>query len=87
LEVSLTGNPSTGYMWEINALETNVLQSLGDAEFIADNPNVVGGGGKIIRRFETVDIGQTLLRLWYHRAWETDVPPLETFEVTVVVTP
>jgi len=39
----------------------------------------------ITLRFETVEIGKTRLKLIYHRPFEKDVPPAETFEVTITV--
>ncbi|MBM4429116.1 MAG: protease inhibitor I42 family protein, partial [Chloroflexi bacterium] len=41
--------------------------------------------GKMTLRFTGVAAGQTALKLIYHRSFEKDVPPVKTFEVTVVV--
>lgn len=87
IDVTLAGNPTTGFTWETEAVDASVLKQLGEPEYVPDpHPvGVVGSGGKFTFRFEAVASGQTLLRLVYHRPWETGVAPEKTFEVTVVV--
>jgi len=36
-------------------------------------------------RFEAASAGRTELELAYRRPWEKNVPPIETFKLTVVV--
>jgi inhibitor of cysteine peptidase len=84
LEVVLEGNPTTGYQWEKESGDEAILKQAGDLEFKPDS-DLPGSGGKVTLRFEAVGTGQTVLRLIYHRSFEPDVPPLETFEVTVTV--
>ena len=85
LEILLDGNPSTGYMWEVDSVDPAILQQAGELEFRPDS-DAIGSGGKVIMRFTTLSVGQTTLRLVYHRPWEEDVPSLKTFEVFVIVT-
>jgi len=87
LEVTLVGNPTTGFMWEPQSLDAALLQPKGEVEFTADNttPGFVGSPGKLTLRFEAVGSGQTTLKLVYHQPWDTATPPAQTFEVTVVV--
>ena len=84
LEVALKGNPTTGYMWEVASVDTTVLVRIGKAEFIPDRM-ARGAGGMIIVRFKAGKAGQTHLKLIYHRSFEKDIPPVKTFEVTVLV--
>jgi inhibitor of cysteine peptidase len=84
LIVSLEGNPTTGYTWEAAELDEQVLRQVGEAEFKPDS-DAIGAGGIQTLRFETVNSGQTTLNLVYHRSWETDEEPAETFSVQVVV--
>jgi inhibitor of cysteine peptidase len=84
MEVVLDGNPTTGFEWETADVDASVLNQLGDPGF-EPYTNLMGSGGKFTFRFEAVASGQTLLKLVYHRPWETDVPPEKTFEVTVTV--
>lgn len=84
LVVTLDGNPSTGYTWEVASNDPAILKSEGEAQFTPDT-SALGSGGKVILRFETVGIGQTPLKLIYHRPFETGVAPLKAFELTVTV--
>jgi inhibitor of cysteine peptidase len=85
LVVTLEGNPTTGYSWEVaEPLNEQVLRQVGEAEFKAESDRV-GAGGVQILRFEAVNAGKTTLELVYHRPWEKDVEPLETYSIQVVV--
>ena len=46
---------------------------------------LVGGGGTYTFRYVGAEAGTTTLELIYHRSWETDVAPLETFTLEVTV--
>jgi inhibitor of cysteine peptidase len=85
LVVTLEGNPTTGYSWEVaEPLDEQVLRQAGEAEFKAES-DLVGAGGVQILRFEAVNAGQITLKLVYHRPWEKDVEPLEAYSLQVVV--
>ncbi len=84
LAISLEGNPSTGYTWEMVESEDSILRQVGEIEFEAES-DLVGAPGTQTLRFEAVESGQTELKLVYHRPWEKDVEPLETFTLQVTV--
>lgn len=84
LEVILKGNPTTGYNWEVDYVDSAILRQVGKTEFKADR-KTRGSGGIITMRFEALASGQTVLRLIYHRPFEKGVPPVQTLEVAVVV--
>jgi len=84
LEVTLPGNPSTGFQWEISNAGMAVLRSSGEPEFQSSR-SALGSTGKITLRFEAVMTGQMELKLIYHRPFEKDVPPAQTFELSVTV--
>ena len=84
LQVTLEGNPTTGYDWEMASGDAAVLEQLGASTYKADS-DLMGAGGQVTLRFKAVAAGQTTLQLVYHRPWETDEPPAQTFEVTVIV--
>lgn len=85
LTISLQGNPSTGYMWEVTHVDEGILAQTGKAEFIPDSEDRRGAGGRVMIRFKAVHTGETTLMLIYHRSFEKNRPPLKTFEVTVSV--
>lgn len=83
--VSLAGNPTTGYTWEASNLDTSFFEQVGETEFKSDNPGLAGAGGTLTLTFKAIRSGTAALTLVYHRPWETDVEPLDTFTVTVTV--
>jgi predicted secreted protein len=84
LELALDGNPTTGFTWEMDPVDTGILLQIGESGFKPD-ANTTGSGGTFTWRFEAVNSGQTLLRLAYHRPFEQGVPPARIFEATIVV--
>lgn len=82
--IILEGNPTTGYTWELDALDPAILQQQGEPDFTPDS-DAIGSGGKFTFRFQAISAGQSPLKLIYHRPWEKDVPPLKTFELLVIV--
>jgi inhibitor of cysteine peptidase len=84
LEVALSGNPTTGYQWEIASGDTKVIKWREKPEYRSDSA-AVGSSGMFTFTFEAAAPGQTVLRLVYHRPFERNVPPARTFEFTVIV--
>jgi len=84
LEIALEGNPSTGYNWEVESVDNAILKQVGEPQFEADS-SAVGSPGVITLAFQALASGQTNLKLIYHRSFEPEVAPLETYEVSVVV--
>ncbi len=83
--VTLEANPSTGYSWEAMDLDPAMLEQVGEPEFKGSNPGLIGSGGSLKLTFTASQAGTTTLTLVYHRPWETDVEPLSTYIVTLVV--
>ena len=83
LEVILPGKPTTGYTWKVNSLDSNVLRP-GKADFFANN-KAIGAGGMEVIKFHAIAAGKSEVKLIFHRSFEVNVPPLKTFEVTVII--
>ena len=82
--ITLEANPTTGYTWEVaEAPGGQVMRQAGEIEFESDS-DAIGAGGVQTVRFEVLNAGRTSLKLVYHRPWETDVEPLDTFSIQVV---
>ena len=84
LVVTLDGNITTGFNWEMVPQTPAVLKQQGEPETTPDS-SALGAGGKISLKFQAVQTGQASLTLIYHRSFEKDVPPEKTFEVTILV--
>jgi len=82
LTLSLEVNPSTGYMWEVEKVDENVLRQSGEIEFEQES-NLLGAPAKQIIRFQAVAPSQTSLKVVYRRPWEKDVEPANTFSLQV----
>lgn len=84
--VVLTGNPSTGYLWEVTPFPEALLKQTG---YIFDpHPapaTMVGVGGRFTFRFQAVGPGVTRLEFRYRRPWEKDVPPAKIFYVDLEI--
>ena len=85
LEISLQGNPTTGYTWELAPDGQDLLVQEGEAQFRADS-SLLGSGGIVTLRFKALRQGTAELKLIYHRTFEPNVSPLQTYAVKVVVT-
>ena len=84
LIVTLDGNPTTGYNWIMQTMDPAILTQVGDPAYTAES-NQIGAPGTISLTFQAVETGEAKLVLNYMRSFETDIAPLHTFEVTVVV--
>lgn len=87
LVVRLGGNPTTGYTWAVKDLDHIVLEQVGEVAFesVDTPPGLTGAGGTLVLTFEANHSGTVVLTLIYHRPWEVDVVPIDTFTVTVTV--
>jgi inhibitor of cysteine peptidase len=84
LVISLAGNPTTGYTWEMTPTQGAILSQVGDAEYKPDS-GALGASGLISLTFKANTAGHQSLALNYHRPWEKEVPAEKVviFEVTV----
>jgi inhibitor of cysteine peptidase len=76
LIVSLDANPTTGYSWEIDSVDATFLKLKSDPEFVQPPDNgtpLMGAGGTQVFRFEALKAG------------EKDVPPINTYTLTMTV--
>ena len=82
VRVQLDGNPTTGYIWEPDQLDTSLLQLTAQPAF-AQRTDLPGGGGTYTFTFKALQAGTGHLRLIYHRTFEKGVAPQRVFDVTV----
>ena len=87
LAVTLESNPTTGYSWYMVEKQDSILEKFGDTLYFPSEQDdgTVGAGGWEILYFKSINIGQETLELIYRRSWETDVEPIKTFSIDVVV--
>jgi inhibitor of cysteine peptidase len=85
LVIALEANPTTGYKWELADCDRSVLSQQGEPSYAASQPVRPGSSGLESWRFTAQAKGETGLRLVYHRPWEEDTEPAQTFTAKVVV--
>lgn len=85
LEITLESKPSTGYSWTIFEIDQAIIKPAGDVEYTEKGLVIPGSCCDATFNFEAVGRGETGLVLGYHREWEEDIAPIETFVVTVIV--
>lgn len=81
IEVELSGNPTTGYIWQVTANDESILLPLGYA-FTPDS-DAAGAGGVETFSFQVMAPGVVDLAFANSRPWETDVEPAQTFAISV----
>lgn len=84
LEITLPGNPSTGYAWQPEIDPWPTLGSLGEPEFQAQGTGL-GAGGLVTLVYQASQPGQVELTLLYQRPSSPPDPDAQEFDVTVVV--
>lgn len=84
VSITLEGNPTTGYGWEISEIDPAVAELAGEPDFKSDS-KALGSGGVYTFTIKAVAPGTTSIKLVYHRSWETDVEPEKVYEVTLNV--
>lgn len=84
LEVTLEGNPTTGYVWVVEQVDASILSVQGDYQFKSDS-TLIGSGGRLIYTFRAAERGETRLTLVYRRPWEQRSPSDKSFSITVNV--
>ena len=84
LVVTLESNATTGYSWAlVQNSDESVLNETGH-EYIAPQTTLLGAGGKEEWTFKALKKGTSTISMGYSRPWES-TPPVETFDLTVVV--
>jgi len=84
LAIALESNPTTGFGWEVEELDEDVLKKLELQEFEPQS-KLVGAPGIQTLYFQALDVGETTLKLVYRRSWEKNVEPLKTYSVELIV--
>ncbi len=82
VRVVIDGNPTTGFLWEVDDLDGSLLRQVGEPSF-KPYSQLTGSGGNFALTFEALRAGATRLRLIYHRPFEKGVPPGRVYEVLV----
>jgi inhibitor of cysteine peptidase len=83
--IRLPSNPTTGYEWEIAALDEQRITSIAST-YEAPQDGALGQGGTEVIRFRADAAGESTLALKYWRPWEGDASIEDEFSVTIRAT-
>jgi len=84
ITVKLCSNPTTGFQWEYEISEENVLKEE-DHDFEEPEGDGVGAPGIEVWTFEAVAKGTTEVHLAYSQPWEGGEKEVWTYTITVTV--
>lgn len=82
--VTLDANPTTGFNWEIEALNPLMMEQIGAAQFHS-NSQMIGAAGKTIFTFKASSPGTCDLSLVYRRPWERNATPAGLFKISLTI--
>ena len=82
--INLAENPTTGYRWEINTIDSNIIE-LQNSEFSPPKNTILGSGGERIYTFKTKATGIARLQFKEWRPWEGDRSIVKQFSVTLQI--
>jgi len=85
LVVSLEGNPTTGYQWQMASFTPEVLDWIEGPTYLPSSPGRIGSGGTFKFGFKALKKGRATVKLVYRRSWEEGVPPIKTAMLKVKV--
>ncbi len=84
IQVTLAGNATTGFSWELVEYDPAVITPLGEPTYEEGDVELVGAGGEWTWTLRGVAGGESQVQFAYHRAWE-DEPPESVFSFVAVV--
>jgi len=85
LEITLAGNPTTGYEWMLKQVDEAILKPDGDPEF-STHSEALGAGGIYSFKLDAIAAGETRVDLVYRRSFEAeDILPADEFSIMVTV--
>ena len=83
LNVTLEGNPTTGFTWEVTSENPAVVHKV--AQSYTSSSNLTGAGGTFTFTFRAASEGSSNLHFVYARPWEKNTEPAKTFDLTISV--
>lgn len=84
LSVSLPENATTGFKWQLDTYDANILR-LESNTYLTPSTSGIGAGGNRLLTFRAIAPGQTVLRLLHRRSWEQPTNYAAEFIVNLTV--
>ena len=84
ITIRLSENPTTGYRWAVDKIDSDVVV-LKSSDYSPAPNTGVGGGGERTLTFEATKAGVAAVHLKLWRDWEGDNSITQRFDVTIQV--
>jgi len=81
--VSLTANPTTGFVWEDAVIEDEAIVQFYERNYVAPSENIIGAAGKEVWTFKSERKGATTIGFAYHQSGSGQEEWSLTLNVTV----
>jgi predicted secreted protein len=81
--IQLDANPSTGYMWQVDAMDGQLVQQAGKTELVMHS-GAIGSPQTQIMHFSGVESGFTTLNFVYRRPWESGISPSRRIYIELI---
>lgn len=85
-QISLKGNPTTGYSWHYTVSDCSILSLVSDCYAPAMAQGLVGAGGTYTWNFKALKPGVASITFNYYRDWEGEQAALDTVVYQITVT-
>lgn len=82
--IELDANPTTGYIWTVVDTLPSIKNSLQSSIF-RKSSDLLGAPGKQIFTFKANFTDKVELKLIYHREWEKNIEPIDSYSVFIEV--
>jgi inhibitor of cysteine peptidase len=85
LVVTLASNGTTGYSWSLTGISDESVLQKSENHYVAPKTDLMGAEGQEVWTFNALTKGTSTISMGYSRPWEKGTPPIQTFDLTVVV--
>ena len=83
--ISLDANPTTGFTWAVAQIDTSLIKQVGEIDFKAES-DCLGAPGIQTFTFYCLQTGNMVLEMIYHRPWDKESTPSDTFSLNLHIT-
>ena len=83
-QVVVEGNPTTGFLWEIEQIDEEYLQLSGEPVY-EPTGNLTGSGGEYTYQIKALKSGETVLKMVYHRPWVKGAAFAKIYELHIQI--
>ncbi len=83
-QIVLDANPTTGYTWTLIDTIPTIKTSLQNSQFTKSS-DLLGAPGQQIFSFKANFTGKMEIRFIYHRQWEKNAAPIDSYSVKIEV--